>query len=50
MQLFKFVDSFVERRQLKLKSLDLCVTLVHSDWIPNPLCSHDASPAVVTPS
>jgi hypothetical protein len=50
MALFKFIDPLIECGQLELKALDLCVIFGRPDWLPNPLCLHDASPAMVTPS
>lgn len=46
----KFCNSIVERRKLKMESLDFCVTRIGSRFFPHPMCLHGESPLVVTPS
>ena len=50
MLLFEFLDTVVERCQLKVKAFDFDVLADRSNWLPYSLCSHDAPPRMLAPS
>src|SRR5258707_1260997 len=44
MLLFEFLNTLVQCGQLQAETFDFSVSLDRPNWVPNPLCSHDASP------